>query len=279
MERPLASSSISDRELGLPQELEEMRHRGHRGGIINPHRAFLRVHPTLFDGAISGLLVLGFTLAWIRLLPLVGAFWGWVFRLWNRWLGLNADIMMVPQRWAPRVHFSLPFISLSAGGVSTTVWTITAAVTLAIFLSTQLASEEYIGWFYIVRAMVFIQGSALLYFAVAAARFPHDVPTYTIGMLAFGVILIGLVPAVLGLTFYMFDFPAWKKFALTLMIMGYLVLFIPLQYLLQAWLLHRSILFMPALYFIGGPFLDVLIFVCLYSWGMSWQSRPAASYR
>jgi len=57
----------------------------------------------------------------------------------------------------------------------------------------------------------------LLYFAVAAARFPHDVPTYTTGMLAFGVILIGLVPAVLGLTFYMFDFPAWKKLALTLL--------------------------------------------------------------
>ena len=98
-------------------------------------------------------------------------------------------------------------------------------------------------------------------------------------MLAFGVILIGLVPAVLGLTFYMFDFPAWKKLALTLLIMGHLVLFIPLQYLLHAWLLHCSILFMPVLYFVCGPFLDVLIFVCFYSWGMSWQSRPTVSYR
>jgi len=30
---------------------------------------------------------------------------------------------------------------------------------------------------------------------------------------------------------------------------------------------------MPTLYFIFGPFLDVLIFVSLYSWGMSWGSR------
>jgi hypothetical protein len=57
------------------------------------------------------------------------------------------------------------------------------------------------------------------------------------------------------------------------------VLFIPLQYLLHAWLLHCSILFMPVLYFVCGPFLDVLIFVCFYSWGMSWQSRPTVSYR
>ena len=273
----MASSSISNRELQLPQELEELRHRGHRGGLIIPHRAFLRVHPTLFDGAVSALLVIGSTLAWVRALPLVGNFWGWMFRVWDRWLGLNADILMVPQRWAPRVHFSLPFIVLPAGGITTTVWTLSAAATLAVFLATQLASEEYIGWLYIVRAIVFIQGSALLYFAVAAARFPHDVPTYTTGMLSFGVILIGLVPAVLGLTFYMFDFSVWKKLALTVAIMSYLVLFIPLQYLFHAWLLHVSILFMPVLYFVGGPFLDVLIFVCLYSWGMSWQSRPATS--
>jgi hypothetical protein len=278
MERPLASSSISDRDLPLSDELEDLRHRGHRGGLIAPHRAFLRVRPTMADGAVSAVLVIGLSLAWVRLLPLVGEFWGWIFRVWIRWLGLHADVMMVPQGWAPRIHFSLPFLSLSAGGINTVVWTVTAAATLGIFLSTQLASEEHIGWLYIVRAIVFIQGSALLYFAVAAARFPHDVPTYTTGMLAFGVILIGLVPAVLGLTFYMFDFPAWKKAALTLLIMCHLVLFVPLQYLLHAWLLHCSILFMPVLYFVCGPFLDVLIFVCFYSWGMSWQSRPDVTY-
>jgi hypothetical protein len=29
---------------------------------------------------------------------------------------------------------------------------------------------------------------------------------------------------------------------------------------------------MPLLYFAFGPFLDVLIFVCFYSWAMSWSS-------
>ena len=275
MERPLASSSISS-HTALTAELEALRHRGHRGGLITPHRAFLRVQPTLADGAVSATLVIGLSAIWLRLLPLVGEFWGLMFRAWNRWLGLNADVTMVPQRWAPRLHFSLPFLALPAGGISTTIWTVSAAATLGAFLATQLASEEYVGWLYLIRAIVFIQGSALVYFAVAAARFPHDVPTYTIGMLAFGIILIGLIPAVLGLTFYMFDFPAWKKLALTLLIMGHLIVFIPLQYMLHAWLLHVSILFMPVLYFVGGPFLDVLIFVCFYSWGMSWHSRPAS---
>jgi hypothetical protein len=32
---------------------------------------------------------------------------------------------------------------------------------------------------------------------------------------------------------------------------------------------------MPILYFVFGPFLDVLIFVCIYSWAMSWHARDA----
>src|ERR1051325_7350111 len=113
MERPLASSSISNRDLPLSDALEDLRHRGHRGVLIAPHRAFLRVRPTLADGAVSAILVIGLSLAWVRLLPLVGEFWGWIFRVWIRWLGLHADVMMVPQGWAPRIHFSLPFLSLS----------------------------------------------------------------------------------------------------------------------------------------------------------------------
>ncbi len=46
-----------------------------------------------------------------------------------------------------------------------------------------------------------------------------------------------------------------------------------LQYMLHIYILRKSILFMPLLYFAFGPSLDVLIFVSLYSWGMSWKSK------
>lgn len=51
----------------------------------------------------------------------------------------------------------------------------------------------------------------------------------------------------------------------------HLLLFVPQQYILHVVLLHKSVLFMPLLYFVFGPFLDILAFVGFYSWGMSWS--------
>lgn len=286
MERRLAFSWISERlrkpavlagRPVLSPALQALRVRGHRGGVIEPHRAFIGLHPTLGDFVGSAALVIGTSLGWVRLLPLVGQLWGSLFRLWASWLGFEAVVSMVPEHWTPRIHFELPFLNLPAGGITPTIWIVCAVVTLAVFAGTYLAGEEHVHWVYMVRAIALIQGSALVYFAVAAARFPHDLPTYTTGMLSFGILLIGLVPPVLGLTYYVFDFSIWKKLGLTVVIIAHLTLFIPLQYMLQVYILHFSILFMPLLYFVFGPFLDVLIFVSLYSWGMSWQSRRPSS--
>jgi len=54
--------------------------------------------------------------------------------------------------------------------------------------------------------------------------------------------------------------------------MVHLVLFVPHQYLPHVYLLHGSILFMPLLYFVFGPFLDILAFIGFHSWGMSWNT-------
>jgi hypothetical protein len=43
--------------------------------------------------------------------------------------------------------------------------------------------------------------------------------------------------------------------------------------MLHVYLLHGSVLFMPVLYFVFGPFLDILVFIGFYSWGMSWKGR------
>jgi hypothetical protein len=50
-------------------------------------------------------------------------------------------------------------------------------------------------------------------------------------------------------------------------------LFIPLQYLLHACILRVSLLFLPILYLAFGPFLDVVVFIAFYSWGMSWSPK------
>jgi hypothetical protein len=195
---------------------------------------------------------------------------------WTRALNMEGTVTALPQHWLRILKVSLPFVSVQAGSITPAIWLGTLCVTAGVLALTFLGSGHS-PWIYLVRALVFIQASALIYFAVASARFPHDIPTYTTGMLSFGILLIGMIPLVLAFTYYLFEFSLGKKLALSLLLMGHLTLFFPLQYTLHAYVLHFSMLFMPILYFAFGPFLDVLIFVCFYSWGMSWPSRAQST--
>ena len=275
MGRPLAYSSTSRQEPvanGWPDP-EALRHRGYRGGEIRMHRGMMRFHIGPADWLHTNALTTGLTFLWIRAIPTVSRLWFDIFRYWVRTLNLEATVSMVPQHWSKVVQVSLPFVAVQAGTISPRVWSVTLLATVALFATTWWFGENHAPWAYIVRALLLIQASALIYFSFEAAHFPHDIPTYTAGMLSFGLILIGMIPVVLAFTYYLFDFGFWQKLAISLLIMGHLALFFPLQYMLNVYILHFSILFMPLLYFAFGPFLDVLIFVCLYSWAMSWRSR------
>ena len=254
------------------QQIHDLRRRGWRGGIITPHRAFARLHFRVRDFWITLGLVTAITSLWLLSLHYVGELWFYVFRFWHRALELEGSVARAPQRWGP-IHFSVPTVLISAGAPDTLTWWTTGAVTLLILWITFGIPEEHLPFVYLLRFLVIIQGTALAYFAFAAARFPHDLPSYTVGMLYFGTIFMTLLPLILGFSYFLFDFRLPQKIGLTVGIMAYLVIFLPFQYMLHVWIIHNSILFMPILYFVFGPFLDVLIFVSLYSWGMSWKSR------
>ncbi|MBV8206193.1 MAG: hypothetical protein JO041_05330 [Acidobacteria bacterium] len=234
------------------------------------------LHPTLGDMFVSAALLIGMTFLWVRLIPGVTRFWSRIFIFWGRQLELGAPVVLAPQHWGKHISFELPFFSVPAGAITPFTWSTTAIVTAAALAMTYFLGDDFTPVVYIVRALVIIHTTALVYFAFFAARFPHDLPSYTVGMLVFGLILISMVPVVLAFTYYVFDFPWWKKLALTAGTMAYLILFVPMQYALHVCILHYSILFMPLLYFSAGPFLDVLVFVCIYSWGMSWRTRAPA---
>ena len=271
----LACSSTSKqvRESNGWPDPATLRNRGHRGGEIRLHRGIISFPVTKKDAAHALVLAIGLSLLWVRYLPAVCRFWFAMFSYWAQALKLEASVSMMPQHWSKVVNVSLPFVAVQTGTISPVVWLVTLFLTMAAFAATYWFGEDHAPWAYIVRALVLIQGSALVYFSFASARFPHDIPTYTMGMLSFGVILIGMIPIVLAFTFYLFEFSFWKKLAISVLAMGHLTLFFPLQYVLHVYILHHSILFMPLLYFAFGPFLDVLIFICLYSWAMSWRSR------
>lgn len=262
----------------LPERLETLRHTGWRGGYIAPHRAFARFRLSGKDVLASVLLALSLSWGWILALPWVTMLWARLFRFWARRLSLEGEVLMAPQHWGSRIHFFLPFVNRAAGPVSPEAWWITLVTTLALLAFTFFMSEEHTPWVYLLRFLVILQGSSIVYFTFFAARFPHDLPSYILSMLFFGAILIGLMPLIFALTYYFFDFSLLKKLALTLLSMTYLAMFVPLQYILQVYLLQKTILLMPVLYFAFGPFLDVLVFVSLYGWGMSWKLKNRLVY-
>ncbi len=265
-------SRVGREDKRLPADLEAIRHRGWRGGVITPHRAFVRLRLTPRSVVESAAIALLGTASWIALLPAVGRFWGYIFGFWAARLELKSEVILVPQGWGSHIHFALPCFGLAAGPASGTAWWITSGVTVLAFIASFLLAEEALPWAYLIRAFCLLQATALGYFAVASARFPHDLPGYTVSMLVFSCILIGLVPALYAFTFYSLNFSLVQKLFLTVATVTHLVLFVPQQYMLHIYLVHASVLFMPVLYFVFGPFLDILAFVGFYSWGMSWKA-------
>ena len=273
MAAPSHSSWTSNlRPAQLTEELEALRRRGWRGGWIRPHRAFDRLRLRTRDVVASVLLAVGLSAVWLAAMNSVGRLWIAIFNFWTIRMGWHYAVWVYPAHWAG-LHFVLPYLNLTAPAPDARYWWTTAAVTVALWIATMWMSEEAVPWKYLLRAVLLIQGTGLAYFAFAGALFPHDLASYTVSMFVFGNVLIAMVPLIFAFTYYLFDFSLLQKLGLTAVTMVHLMLFLPLQYLVHAYILHFSILFMPVLYFGFGPFLDVLVLISFYSWGMSWRSR------
>lgn len=254
-----------------------MRFRGHRGGLIRPHRAFWRLRLSWRDVVTSFLLASAGTCAWLMALPLVGRLWVATFRFWAEYLGWHDQVFLVPKQLG-LFHYFLPFLNVPSGPVDSWTWITTALACTAATAAASLMSEESVPWKYLLRAVIIIQVTALIYFKFGSARFPHDLGGYTGSMLDFSRILIALVPWIYAFTYYVFPFSLFQKVSLTLLTMAHMLLFVPMQYLAHAYLIHTSVLFMPVVYFAFGPFLDVLVLIAFYSWGMSWRTRNDALF-
>jgi hypothetical protein len=163
---------------------------------------------------------------------------------------------------------------------SAEIWWLTCAATLALFAATFVVlPSRLIPIIYLLRGILLVPATALLYFALLPARFPHTPDSYMQGLVTAGIALISIVPLLFGLTYYIFDFGLLKKAFLTAVTMVHLALFLPLQVLLQALFLQKTVLFMPVLYIIFGMPVNILIIIAFYSWGMTWFFRSAQKLR
>jgi hypothetical protein len=249
-----------------------LRSRGHRGGVITMHRAMahFRLGPMNLVTSIS--LFFFFSSIWLVLLPRVCRIWGRILEWSIPYLPFQATLDL-GERHFGFLRMPIPYIHLESLLPSPSLWLLTGVGIVLLFAGTSLLPQNLTPVRYLIRAMLAIQASALVYFALWPLHFKHTPDSYLEALVNSGIGLISVVPLLLALTYYIFDFGLWKKALLTALTMTHLAVLLPFQILLQALVLQNGVLFMPVLYIVFGLALDVMVIIAFYSWGMTWPFR------
>jgi hypothetical protein len=256
---------------------DPVRTRGHRGGVILMHRALAQFRLSPMNLVTAIFLFVLFASIWLVLLPTICRFWTRVLALGIRILPLRAELGLAHHHLTHLLAFDIPYLRMEPVLPSAAAWWLTCTVTVALFVASFFLSDKLIPVTYLLRGILLVPVTALLYFVFLPAHFPHTPDSYMEGLVTAGIALISTVPLLFGLTYYIFDFGLLKKAFLTTMVMIHLALFLPLQVLFQALFLQKTVLFMPVLYIIFGMPINILIIVAFYSWGMTWSFRSAKS--
>lgn len=267
MRQPLKQGSTTSRPL------DEARFHGHRGGAIPMHRALAHFRLGRVNLLISISLFLFFSGIWVVLLPSICRFWTAFLQLSLRLLPLQASLEVADHRFN-FLRLEIPYFRIYSALPSLWTWSLICGITLLLFAGTFFFPKKWIPLSYLLRGVLLVQATSLIYFAVWPLRFPHSPDSYMEGLITSGIGLITVVPLLYGLTYYIFDFGFWRKALLTAMTLAHLTLFLPFQVVLQALVLQTTILFMPVLYIIFGMPMQVLLIIAFYSWGMTWSFRP-----
>ncbi len=241
------------------------------------HRAFLRLSVNTAESVVLILAPLTLTALWVYFSPVVSGAWSLILENGRLALGMPGETQIAIVRIDPIPAVPIPFLAVPAAPPSWITWIITAVVTVVAGFASLFLRGRFTPIAYMVRAVLIVQATALIFFLLPR-DFPYGIDDYTLAEMSAGFSLVALLPIVLGLVYFVFDFHVLQKIGLTVLVMAHLTLLIPLQFLLHAFLIHRfSLLFMPVLFIFFALPLEVMIGIAFYGWGMSWHDRTRLS--
>jgi len=259
-------------DVATRQEILRMRRRGWGGGDIPEHRA-LRVSPVQREKLVpAALLALALFIAYLMLLSPVARGWAGMLDGWRGIMDLPGRIALVRYDFYGLLEFEVPFMSFASGLPGSAQWWWGLLFTLALGFGSYAVPPVVLPLRYVLRLLAFFQAGAQIFFGLWPRAFPYDGAGYVHGMLIAQLMLIALVPVVLGFTYYVLDFGVARKALLTVLTMLHMLVLVPLQYVVHAYVIHHlSLLYMPLVFFVFGLTVNVLVFVSFYSWGVSWH--------
>ncbi|MDB4879308.1 MAG: hypothetical protein JWL60_754 [Gemmatimonadetes bacterium] len=255
-----------------------VRSTGAQGGRIDPHRSIATIDLPRHDVVLAALLSVVLVATYVAGVDLLAALWTRLFLALAGPLGLGG----VGQRAASvaGVAITMPCFTAHAPTPGAAAWWVTLVVTVLTLAGTLFLRGAWLPLAYALRFAAAIQASALLFFGLVPDRFPHDLGGYVSGMMLVGAVLIGIVPIVFGLTYFLMDVGWSRKVALALLVMAHLAVLVPLQYALHAAVIaHASLIVLPLCFILFGLLPEIMVLVALFGWGMSWQPLRARGRR
>ncbi|NBX02647.1 MAG: hypothetical protein EBR02_01005 [Alphaproteobacteria bacterium] len=257
----------------LSEKLIKQRHIGVRGTKILKHRALRRM--PLSSAALQTAILLPLLLdiiLWFNF-DTIAAFWTNIINFWMDKMNLGYSAAHFDMTVLRRT-IAIPYPDLPTLYPTTAFVIENLIVSLVLALVTFVIPRVNMPAIYLLRASILIHCTSIAYFLISPNSFPYDIGNYVSGMLALGQYLLFIIPPLMGLLFYVLDFPLWRKMVVTALMLGFFIILFPLQYLLYAMMLASwTMLFMPLLYIMFGPLLNTLMFVCWYSWAMTWRGK------
>jgi hypothetical protein len=244
---------------------------------LHLHRGIQREEATSHP---FGMVLLGLVLcaAWLAVLPWAGEGWVWILDLLRDPLGMSDRTAAVHYVIGGRTVLVLPEAIIDGPQPSTPTVILNAVALLVLLIVSFIISVEKAPLRYFLRLIVLLHGMSVVYHALPGRELPYDVGGYVSGLLAAGVTVIALVPVVLSLTHWLFDFGVARKLGLALGVMAYLYVLIPFKYALHAIILHvGGMIYLPILFVLFGLPIEVMIFIAFYGWGMSWKGRTQSN--
>lgn len=257
-------------DIALPAAPARMVPTTHRSlaQLAFPRRRWL--HVTLLPAVLSALLwALGDTLlrGWERALNISMPA-----------LGLNGELKAQPARALFEGTASVIVGDIPAGAPSQEQLVVGALIAAGLLLLSYIVSAERAPLRYLLRAVVLCLGASLLFFGPLAGRLPYALGDHVSAGLTMTWVFMLLVPWLHAATYHIFGFGLARKLLLSVLTLAYLAVLAPAQYLFHVAVIQQhSLLALPALYLFGGVMLEVMGFVCLYAWAMSWDAPEDAA--
>lgn len=244
------------------------RARGHRGGKIPTHRAIETLEYLRIVG--DGFLALGIVFAWFALLPAICRFWDGLSRFIAGMLGLPAQVRESVIEVGTHVALRVPYIDVQASQPGVSELALATALTALVLIVAVALPRRFMPLRFLLLIFAFVQGTTVGFFALFPQTFARDLTSYLETMMVAGLSLVSLVPVIFAFTYYVLEPSFARKAGYTLLCMAHLVVFVPAQFALHAYIVHNaSLVALPVLYVLFGLFLDVFLVLTFYALGVS----------